>query len=132
MQKRIQMIRKVRVYSEAFKGELVRLFESGKYSVTQLETLYGVTHAVIYRWIYRYSQLNQAGSRIVEMKQSDTDKVKQMEQRIKDLERMLGQKQIKIDFLETMIEVAEEELKIDIKKKSSTPQSKGSGKKGKA
>ena len=125
------MIRKQRAYSEEFRREIVRLFESGQYSVLQLETLYGVTNALIYRWVYRYSQFNKSGSRIIEMKQSATDKVKELENRIKDLERMLGQKQIKIDFLETMIDVAEEKLKIDIKKKSSTPQSTGSDKKRK-
>jgi hypothetical protein len=44
---------------------------------------------------------------------------------------VVGQKQIQIEFLEKMIEIAEKELKIDIKKKSSTPQSAGSGKSGK-
>jgi hypothetical protein len=55
------------------------------------------------------------------MKQSSTAKLKAMEQRIKELEKIVGQKQIKIDFLEEMISVAKDELKIDIKKKSSTP-----------
>ncbi len=131
MAKKVQMIIKQRSYSEEFKRELVRLFESGKYRVLELESLYGVSNRVIYRWIYRYSQFNKTGSRIIEMKESATNKVKELENRIKELERKLGQKQIKIDFLETMIEVAEEQLKIDIKKKSSTPQSTGSGKKGK-
>ena len=129
MQAKIRVIQKRRVFSEEFKKELVRLFETGKYSVSQLDRLYGVRNAVIYRWIYKYSTLNEKGCRIIEMKQSSTSKVKELEQKIKELERLVGQKQIKIDFLEEMIDVAKEELNIDIKKKSSTPPSAGSGKK---
>ena len=36
----------------------------------QLSRLYGVASGVIYRWIYRYSSLNEKGCRIIEMKQS--------------------------------------------------------------
>ena len=35
-----------------------------------------------------------------------------------DLERIVGQKQIVIDFQEKMIELAEQEYNVDIKKKS--------------
>lgn len=119
---------KRRKYAEDFKRELVLLFEKGKFSVGQLSVLYRVERSIIYRWVYQYSNFNQKGVRVVEMKQSSTSKVKELQQQVKDLERLLGQKQIKIDFLEEMIEVAKEELQIDIKKKSSTPQSPGSGK----
>lgn len=131
MKAKITLIRKQRKYSEEFKRELVRLFETGKFSVLQLDKLYGVPFNLIYRWIYQYSTTNEKGYRVVEMKQSSTSKVKSLQQRVKQLEQLLGQKQIKIDFLEKMIEIAEQELKIDIKKKSSTPQSAGSGKSGK-
>jgi hypothetical protein len=57
---------------------------------------------------------------------SDALKVKQMQERIKELERTVGQKQLKIDFLEKMIEIAGEDLKVDIKKKLSTKLSSGS------
>lgn len=131
MQINKRLIRKNRVYSDEFRRELVRLFESGKYSVSQLDRLYGVRFPLIYRWIYKYSSINEKGCRIVEMKQSSTSRIKELEQKIKELERLVGQKQIKIDFLEEMIDVAKQELNIDIKKKSSTPQSDDSVKKGK-
>jgi transposase len=123
MQKKVRAIRKCRVYSEPYRRELVRLFEQGKFSVRQLGKLYGVDISLIYRWIYKYSQFNEPGYRVVEMKQSSTAKLKAMEQKIKDLEKIIGQKQIKIDFLEEMIDVAKDELQIDIKKKSFTPRS---------
>ncbi len=48
---------------------------------------------------------------------SDARKIAELKAQIKHLEQTVGQKQIKIDFLEKMIELTEEDLKIDIKKK---------------
>lgn len=118
----------MRRYSEPFKKDLVNLFEKGTYSVHQLERLYNIANSTIYRWIYKYSNFNEAGYRIIEMKQSHTNKVKELEEKIKQLERLVGKKQIEIDYLETMMEVAKEELDIDIKKNFGTPQSAKSGK----
>jgi len=59
------------------------------------------------------------------MKDSATRKLKGLEIKIKELEQIVGQKQIKIDYLEKMIDLAKEELDIDIKKNSGTPQSGG-------
>ena len=127
MRANLKEIKKHRHYSDDFKREIVSLFESGKFSVPQLEKLYGVCNKSIYKWIYKFSTFNEKGLRIVEMKQSSTSKLKELEQKIKELERAVGQKQIKIDFLEKMIEIAEADLSIEIKKKSDTPRSTGSG-----
>jgi len=107
---------------------IVADFESGKFSVPQLEKLHGICNNSIYNWIYKFSTFNERGYRILEMKKSTTSKVKDLEKRIKDLERVVGQKQIKIDFYEKMIELAKEEFEIDLKKNFDTPQSTGSGK----
>ena len=129
MKANIKQIKKKRVFSEDFKKDLVKDFETGQYSVPQLEKLHGISNSLLYKWIYKYSTFNQKGYRMVEKKHSSKAKVKDLENKIKDLEAMLGRKQIKIDFLETMIEVAKDELDIDIEKKYSTPQSTDSDKK---
>src|SRR5690606_716748 len=126
MKTNLKEIQKRRVYSEEFKKELVALFESGKFSVIQLEKLYGVNGVSLYRWIYKYSSFNKKGYRVVEMKQSSSNKLRELEQKLKDLERLVGQKQIKIDYLEKMIDLANDELDIDIKKNYNTLQSGGS------
>lgn len=128
MKANVRSIRKQRVYSEEFKKQIVSEFESGKFSVPQLEKLHGVSNGSIYRWIYKFSTFNKIGFRVVEMKESSSKKVSDLERRVKELEAMVGRKQIMIDFLETMIEVAKDELDIDIKKNFSTPPSQGSGK----
>ena len=54
------------------------------------------------------------------------NKLKEMETRIAELERVLDQKQINIYFLEKMIDLAKEEYDIDFKEISDTLQSSGS------
>lgn len=127
--KRINPYRK---YSEEFKRKLVEDYEKGIMSVPQMQRLYGVSNALIYRWIYKYSTYNEKNIRIVEMKDSQTHKLKELEEKVKELERAVGQKQIKIDYLEKMIDLAKETFSIDIKKNSNTPPSGGSKTTGKS
>ena len=126
MKANLRSIRKQRRYSEEFKRQIVSDFETGKYSVLELEKLHGIKGSVIYRWIYKYSTFNEKGYRIVEHKSSSNKKVKDLEKKVQDLEAALGRKQIMIDYLETMMEVAKDELNIDIKKNYATPPSKSS------
>lgn len=126
MKANLKQLRKRRSYSEEFKREIVSIFESGKLSVLQIEKLYGVKNNSVYNWIYKFSTFNEKGFRIVEMKDSSVDKMKELERKIKELEQAVGQKQIKIDYLEKMIDIANDELKVDIKKNSNTQQSAGS------
>lgn len=117
-----------RIYSEEFRRQCVKEYESGAQTVRELSQLYGITEPSIYRWIYRYSTYNKKKLRIVEMDESSTQKVKELQQRIKELERIVGQKQIKLEVYETMMEVAKDQLGLDIKKNYSTQASKLLGK----
>ncbi|AXP82772.1 Transposase [Mariniflexile rhizosphaerae] len=126
MKTNVKLISKQRKYSEEFKKSIVNDFESGKFSVPQLERLHKLSKGSIYNWIYKHSRSNERGQRIIEMKDSSTQKLKALEQRIKELEQTVGKKQIQIDYLEKMIDIAKTELDIDIKKNSNTPQSSGS------
>lgn len=128
MKANVRSIRKTRKYSLEFKKRIVADFENGKFSVLQLEKLHGVSEQSIYRWIYKFSTFSEKGFRVVEMKDSSNKKMKELEARVKELERAVGRKQIKIDYLEKMMEIAKDELDIDIKKNFGTPQSTGSGK----
>lgn len=127
MKVNLKVLRKQLRYTDEFKRELVSAYEAGTYSVLQLEKLYGVNNVTIYKWIHKLSTFNEKGFRVIEMKESSIDKLKQLEQKIKELEQIVGQKQIKIDYLEKMIDIAKDDLHIDIKKNYNTPQSTGSG-----
>lgn len=128
MKSNVRLLQKHRKYSDEFKKQIVADFESGNYSVPQLEKLHGIGNPTIYSWIYKFSTFNEKGFRIVEMKDSSSKKVQELEARNKELEAALGRKQIQLDYLEKMVELAKTELDIDIKKNYSTPQSTGSGK----
>ena len=121
MKVNVRLLRKKRRYSASFKKQLVSDFESGHYSVVQLSRLHGVSRRSIYRWIYQLSTFNEKGYRIVEHQKSSSERVRELEARIRDLEGLLGRKQIMIDYLEKLIELANEELDIDIKKKLRHP-----------
>jgi len=121
--KRINTRRK---YSEDFKLKLVKEYESGKHSVCELEKIYDINNVSIYNWIYKYSTYNKKSIKVVELKDSQMKKLKTLQNRIAELEQALGQKQMNIDYLEKMIELAKEQYDIDIKKNSNTPRSGGS------
>jgi hypothetical protein len=59
---------------------------------------------------------------------SEEFKSKQLEKKIAELEAALGRKQMEIDFLNKVIEIADEDLGTDIKKNISTRLSNGSEK----
>ncbi|MCM2302645.1 MAG: transposase [Flavobacteriaceae bacterium] len=128
MRANVKLLRKHRQFTDEFKKEIISEFESGKFSVCQLEKLHNISNSILYSWIYKFSTFNQSGFRIVEMKASTTNKVKELELKVKELERIVGQKQIQVDYLEKMIDLAKTDLNIDIKKNYNTPQSVGSGK----
>ncbi len=127
MKANLKKLRKRRVFTDEFKQSLVKEFDTGQFSV-KLSRLHGIAKSAIYRWIYKFSTFNQKGYRIIEMKESSNKKVKNLEQKVKDLEQIVGKKQIMIDYLEKMMEIAKDELDIDIKKNFNTSQSAGSGK----
>jgi transposase-like protein len=128
MKANLKKLRKRRVFANEFKQSLVKEFDTGQFSVNELCRLHGIANSAIYRWIYKFSTFNQKGYRIIEMKDSSKKKLKDLEQKIKNLEQIVGQKQIMIDYLEKMMEIAKDELDIDIKKNFNTSQSAGSGK----
>lgn len=64
------------------------------------------------------------------MEESTSKKLKDQEARIRELERAVGQKQLKIDYLEKLIEIAGKDLGLDLKKNSDTQLSSGTRKTG--
>ena len=58
--------------------------------------------------------------------ESELYKSKQLEQRLKELEAIVGRKQMEIDFLNKLIELAGDELGVDLKKNMSNPALRGS------
>lgn len=119
-------IKHKRLYSEDFKLKVVKAYESGERSVLELVRDYQLREQTVYGWIYRYSEYNKKCIQVVEMKDSQQAKIRALEKKVKELEQAVGRKQISIDYLEKMIELAQEHYAIDIKKNFDTPQPGGS------
>lgn len=119
--------RQYRYFSDEFKKQKVREIENNILTVSEISREYEVTRATVYKWIYKYSAMKKKGVRQVIETESDTKKIQALKEHIKELERVLGQKQLLIDFQEKVIDLAEEEYQIDIKKKFGEKPSSGSG-----
>lgn len=130
MKANLKSINKTRRFSDDFKKSIVSEFEKGNFSVLQLSRLHSIHFQTIYKWIYKFSTFNEKGYRIVEMEESTSKKLKDQEARIRELERAVGQKQLKIDYLEKLIEIAGNDLGLDLKKNSDTKPSSGTRKTG--
>jgi len=106
-----------RRFSEDFKKSKVKELERNLVSISDICKTYTVSRAAVYKWIYKYSIMAKKNVRQVVEAKSDTQKIRMLEERIKELERLVGQKQILLEFKDKMIEIAESTYGVDIKKK---------------
>jgi transposase-like protein len=114
-----------RYFSEDFKKRKIRELEKNLSSVSDICTTYSVSRTSVYRWIYKYSAMAKKQVKQVVEAKSDTQKIKALEERIKELERIVGQKQLLLEFKDKMIEIAEADYGVDIKKKVGSKLSSG-------
>lgn len=126
------MRRVIRYFSESFKKGKVREIERNLVTVRQVSREYEVSVTAVYKWLNKYSSFNKRQVRQIIEPMSDARKIEELRAKIKELERVVGQKQIQLEFKDKMIELAEEIYRIDIKKKFGTPPSNGSGSTGKS
>lgn len=119
-----------RRFSEEFKREMVREIDQGKMRVSAVAREYSVSGNAVYQWLAKYSVHYRRETRIVLEKQSTESKLKALRARIAELEQAVGQKQLAIEYLEKVVEVAGKDLGVDIKKKSARPSLNGSASTG--
>ena len=120
--------RRIRYFGEKFKKDIVKKIERNEFSVSEVSNLYDVSKTSVYNWVYQYSKLYQKGYVQIIEPMSSSKKLKDLQLRIKALEQIVGQKQIKLEYLEKLIEIAEKDYDIDIVKKKGLRPSSGSGK----
>ena len=114
-----------RSFSEDFKKNKIRELEKNLSSVADICKTYSVSRTSVYKWIYKYSAMAKKQVKQVVEAKSDTQKIKALEERIKELERIVGQKQLLLEFTDKMIEIAEADYGINIKKKVDSKRSSG-------
>lgn len=129
--KKITYLRQRRVFSEAIRRSTVRDIELGKCTVFQATQELSVCRNTIYRWIYRFSRHLVKNRVMVVEDKSEAYRSQDLEKRIKELEAAVGRKQMEIDLLSKIIDLANEEYKTDLKKNlSKKPSTDSDSKKG--
>lgn len=116
-----------RYFSEEFKRKKVSEIERNLTTVLEVSREYQVTRAAVYNWVYKYSTHRKKGTKQVIELESDTRKIQALKEKIRDLEQLLGQKQVELEFHKKMVDLASEEVGLDIKKKYGSKRSTGSG-----
>lgn len=106
-----------RWFSEEFKRQKVKELDTNLITIKLICELHGVSRASVYKWLAKYSINYQQETKMVVQMESEAFKTAQLNQRVAELERIVGQKQMVIDYLNKVIEIASKEFDTDIKKK---------------
>ena len=120
-------IRERRIFSEELKKKVVKDLTSNRTTIKALMTEHQVSHQAVYSWLYKYSPYHQQKCTLVVQMKSEEAKKMELQQRIAELERIVGQKQLEIDFLNKLLEISSSELGFDVKKSFSSPPLNGTG-----
>ena len=109
--------RRLRHFSDSFKMEKVREIEQGRTRVSEICKQYEVSGTNVYKWISKFGTMKTNKTRVIVETQSDTQELLLLKKKVAELERIVGQKQILLDFKDKMIDLAEQAYGVDIKKK---------------
>ncbi len=107
-----------RIFSLELKLDLVKKIEQGDLRVLDVTRTYGVSNTAVYKWLRKYSDLYKKETRVIVEHKSISKKNKDLQEQIKKLEQALGQKQMRIDYLEKVVEFSSERSGEDIEKKN--------------
>jgi transposase len=99
-----------------FRKQIVKDIESGDCTVIQASREYDINPQTVYNWLYNYSRHLKKNKILVVEDQSEQYKRKELEHRIKELEAIIGRKQMEIDMLNQLIDIANKEYHKDLKK----------------
>lgn len=117
-----------RIFSDKLKKKIVKDIEQGKVNVLGVSREYEVSQVAVYKWLKKYSAHLHPSTTLVVQMESEQYRSKELEKKVAELEAALGRKQMEIDYLNKLIEIAGQDIGIDLKKNISMPASAGTGK----
>lgn len=120
-------VRERRIFSEELKKKAIKDLVSKRTTLKRLVNEHQVSANTVYRWLYKYSPYHEQKCTLVVQMKSEEAKNQDLRARIAELERVVGQKQLEVDFLNKLLEIGSAELGFDLKKNFSTPPSNGTG-----
>jgi len=105
--------------------EIARQIRSGAFSIRGACLKYGLSRNTLKKWLLRISvrSLDDNLSQEIFAEMNEKKQVAALQRKVRELARALQTAQLKIDGLETMIQVAEQELQIKIRKKAGAKRS---------
>lgn len=117
--------RSYQYFSETFKRKVCEQVQRGVFNPWSAARHYGFGKNNVYSWMRKFGYSVPDGQ-IVNMsnKPPVSDDPEALKKRIADLEKELESATLKAHGLDLMIDIAEEEFKVPIRKKSSTKRSK--------
>ncbi len=116
------MTRKIKRYSEAFKRQVVAEYETGA-AIGELAKKYGITGGMTIKgWIKKYARDGFRHELVRIQTVEEANRVRELEQQVKDLEQALGKVTLEKLKLESILEVLQDN-KIDMVKKNEPPSS---------
>lgn len=88
---------------------------------------YGCSHQLVLKIIAKFASSNDKSVLLMKNRPTDnpTEEIKALRAELLNLKKQLSEEQMRADFFETMVDVAEEMFNIQIRKKAGTGQSKG-------
>lgn len=111
--------RQLRTFSKDFKIKKIRELERRITTVSEISKQYEVSSTSVYRWLTLYGKDYMKATKVIVEAQSDTRKILDLKAKVAELEMLVGQKQVQLEFKDKMIDLAEETYGVDIKKKFS-------------
>ena len=123
-------MKEIKHYNDSEKLRLLEDFRNSGVSMDQFQKFHGLGHCTISRWMTKFGLSNQkSNSAVVKMSKtrkkttSSEDLSRRiLEARIQQLEQELKTEKLRALAYKTMIEVAQEELGVDISKKAGAKQ----------
>ena len=123
----LQNERVLRYFSDDFKRRKVEEIDSKMISIGEICRQYSVSRTSVYKWINKFSVMRKKSIKMVIESDSDTARIKALQDQVAQLEQMLGQKQFEVEFMKKQMEMSSDKYGIDFKKKPSGSPSNGSG-----
>lgn len=123
-----------RDYSHSFKLSVIEEFLRGTSNITDVCARYGIqSTGTLRNWIKKFGNLDDSYQIKLRMKKTQAQKILELEQQVKLLEKQKKSLEYELErsdkkalFFDMMIDIAEDELKIPIRKKSLSDLSKHS------
>jgi hypothetical protein len=80
MRANVKLLRKQRQFTDEFKKKIVSEFESGKFSIGQLEKLHNISNPTLYSWIHKFTSLWQMAFSLCLKNQFNNSFIQQLKQ----------------------------------------------------